>query len=32
MTSFYDILDELRPAALDEHDKCKRFENLVRGS
>lgn len=30
MTSFYDVLDGLRAAALDEHDKGKRFENLVR--
>lgn len=30
VTSFYDILDGLRASALDEHDKGKRFENLVR--
>ena len=30
VTSFYDVLDGLRAAALDEHDKGKRFENLVR--
>ncbi len=30
MTSFYDILDRLRDLAIDEHDKGKRFENLVR--
>ena len=30
MTSFYDVLDGLRAAAIDEHDKGKRFENLVR--
>ena len=30
MVSFYDILDGLRASALDEHDKGKRFENLVR--
>ena len=30
MTSFYDVLDVLRASALDEHDKGKRFENLVR--
>lgn len=30
MISFYDVLDRLRAAALDEHDKGKRFENLVR--
>ena len=30
VTSFYDVLDGLRAAAIDEHDKGKRFENLVR--
>ena len=30
MTSFYDVLDRLRDLAIDEHDKGKRFENLVR--
>jgi predicted helicase len=30
LTSFYDVLDHLRRSALDEHDKGKRFENLVR--
>ena len=30
MVTFYDVLDGLRAAAIDEHDKGKRFENLVR--
>ncbi len=30
MTSFYDVLDRLRDLAIDEHDKGKRFESLVR--
>lgn len=30
MTTIYDILEGLRSSAIDEHDKGKRFENLVR--
>jgi predicted helicase len=30
VTTFYDILEQYRTVALDEHDKGKRFENLVR--
>ena len=30
MTTFYDVLERLRDLAIDEHDKGKRFESLVR--